>query len=128
MVTKKQTLVAEILDNILADRYPVADQLKAGMGLRRATRDQLEAIKRIVQTVGCIVIMLLTACTKEPIYYDPNCGVIESKVYEDDICIVTYLWNTGERETVEWHFEIESGVGDTICKMQELDINEICKP
>jgi hypothetical protein len=80
-----------------------------------------------------MLVLALTSCQKtniDAIYFDPDCGVISSKVQAGQLWITAYQWNSGERDTIAWHFDPGSGVGDTICKLKELnDLSEYeCKP
>jgi hypothetical protein len=51
MVTKQQ-LITDILDYLLAERYPMRDQLNAGLGLWKMTKDELKSLREIVKTEG----------------------------------------------------------------------------
>lgn len=86
--------------------------------------------KYLMFWIGVLILSIFMAvsCEKEPIY-DPDCGIVEVKEWNDPTWTVTYLWNDGSWETIIWHFDIVSQVGDTVCKLKEIDINELnCKP
>jgi hypothetical protein len=51
MVTKQQ-LITDILDYLLAERYPEAHQINARKGLNQVRKDRLESIREIVKREG----------------------------------------------------------------------------